>query len=75
MKTNWTFLMFCYKQFLKHINFHKKGDKDNIKNERPVANFWSATKIYERLILQRIQEIENKKYFKKTWNFKQFNRL
>ena len=37
---------------------HKKGDKTNIHNYRPIANLCEATKIYERLILQRIQEIE-----------------
>ena len=37
---------------------HKKGDKTNIHNYRPIANLCAATKIYERLILQRIQEIE-----------------
>ena len=37
---------------------HKKGEKNNIRNYRPIANLCEATKIYERLILQRIQEIE-----------------
>ena len=38
---------------------HKKGDKSKVSNYRPVANLCAASKIYERLILQRIQEIED----------------
>ena len=36
---------------------HKKGSKSDISNYRPVANLCSASKIFEKLILQRIQEI------------------
>ena len=39
---------------------HKQGDKNNIANYRPVANLCAVTKIYERLILQKIHEIESK---------------
>ena len=38
---------------------HKKGNKDEISNYRPVANLCSASKIFERLILQRIQELQD----------------
>ena len=31
---------------------HKKGAKSNVENYRPVANLCSATKIYERMILE-----------------------
>ena len=37
---------------------HKKGNKSVIENYRPVANLCSATKIFERLILNRISKIE-----------------
>ena len=40
---------------------HKKGDKSRIANYRPVANLCAASKIYERLILQRIQDLEDEK--------------
>ena len=40
---------------------HKKGLKNNVSNYRPVANLCSASKIYEKLILQRIQDIEDEK--------------
>ena len=39
---------------------HKKGAKNDISNYRPVANLCSGSKIYEKLILQRIQEIQDK---------------
>ena len=42
----------------KIVPIHKKGMKNEMSNYRPVANLCAATKIYERLILQRIQEIE-----------------
>ena len=37
---------------------HKKGNSNQIENYRPIANLCSASKIFERLILLRIQEIE-----------------
>ena len=37
----------------------KKGKKDEISNYRPVANLCSSSKIFERLILNRINEIES----------------
>ena len=40
---------------------HKKGLKNNVSNYRPVANLCSASKIYEKLILQMIQDIEDEK--------------
>ena len=42
----------------KIVPVHKKGDKNEIENYRPVANLNSASKIYEKLILQRIMSIE-----------------
>ena len=40
---------------------HKKGLKNDVSNYRPVANLCSASKIFEKLILQRIQDIEDEK--------------
>ena len=42
----------------KTIPIHKKGPKQNIENYRPIANLCSVTKIFERLILIRIQKLE-----------------
>ena len=42
----------------KIIPIHKKGPKNEIKNYRPIANLCSTSKIFERLILKRIQSIE-----------------
>ena len=42
----------------KIIPVHKKGDKKCVENYRPVANLCSVSKIFERLILQRILELE-----------------
>ena len=38
---------------------HKKGDKNNIANYRPISNLCSMSKIFEKLIMQRIIEIED----------------
>ena len=40
---------------------HKKGNKNDVSNYRPIANLCSASKIFEKLILQRIQDIEDEK--------------
>ena len=37
---------------------HKKGSKNQIENYRPVAGLCSASKIFERLILNRITDLE-----------------
>ena len=37
---------------------HKKGDKSNINNYRPISNLCSMSKVFEKLIMQRITEIE-----------------
>ena len=37
---------------------HKKGPKNQIENYRPIANLCSTSKIFEKLILKRIQAIE-----------------
>jgi hypothetical protein len=38
--------------------FKIKGDKKNVENYRPIANLWSASKVFEKLILKRIMEIQ-----------------
>ena len=42
----------------KIIPVHKKGSKHVIENYRPVANLCSTSKIFERLILNRISQLE-----------------
>ena len=42
----------------KIIPVHKKGNKSLIENYRPVANLCSVLKVFERLILKRIYELE-----------------
>ena len=42
----------------KIIPVHKKGDKKCVENYRPVANLCSVSKIFEKLILKRIYELE-----------------
>ena len=37
---------------------HKKGQTKNIENYRPIANLCSCSKIFEKLILQRIRKLE-----------------
>ena len=44
---------------IKVIPLHKKGKKENIKNYRPISNLFSITKVFEGLILLRLEE--NKK--------------
>ena len=41
-------------RFSKIMPVHKKGDKSLIENYRPVANLCSCSKIFERMILNRI---------------------
>ena len=43
--------------FKNHIN-SQKGDKNQIKNYRPIANLCSASEIFEKLILNRINSIQ-----------------
>jgi hypothetical protein len=38
---------------------HKKGPRNDVKNYYPVANLCSGLKIFEKLILQRIQDIQD----------------
>ena len=40
------------------IPVHKKGNKSLIENYRPVANLCSVSKVFEKLILNRIYELE-----------------
>ena len=42
----------------KTIPIHKKGPKQNIENYRPISNLCSTSKIFEKLILKRIQNLE-----------------
>ena len=44
----------------KVIPIHKKDDKTDTSNYRPIANLCSTSKIFERLILQRIGKLEVK---------------
>ena len=45
-------------RFAKIVPVHKKGSKQLIDNYRPVANLCCASNIFERLILNRILQIE-----------------
>ena len=38
---------------------HKKGPKNDVSNYRPVSNLCSTTKLFEKLIMKRIIEIES----------------
>ena len=40
------------------IPLHKKGKKNEAENYRPISNLCSVTKIFEKLILERINDIE-----------------
>ena len=42
----------------KVIPIFKKGDQKNVENYRPISNLCSTSKLFEKLILLRIQEIE-----------------
>ena len=42
----------------KIIPIHKKGQTKNVENYRPIANLCSCSKIFEKLILQRIRKLE-----------------
>ena len=42
----------------KVIPIHKKGSISNIENYRPISNLCSTSKIFEKLILQRLQVLE-----------------
>jgi hypothetical protein len=42
----------------KVVPLHKKGKKENSENYRPISNLCSITKVFERLILLRLEEIE-----------------
>jgi hypothetical protein len=39
------------------LPLHKKGKKEEISNYRPISNLCSLSKVYERLILARVEEI------------------
>ncbi len=38
----------------------KKGDKEKTENNRPINNLCSMTKVYEKNLLHRFQEIQEK---------------
>ena len=42
----------------KIIPIYKKGNNTNISNYRPIANLCSSTKVFEKLILMRIRQLE-----------------
>ena len=42
-----------------NLFIHQQGDIKNIENYRPIANLCSTSKIFEKLILQRILEIKD----------------
>ena len=44
----------------KIIPIFKKGDKSKIENYRPIANWCSASKIFEKLISKQIHYLETK---------------
>ena len=39
---------------------HKKGNKNEIENYRPIANLCAMTKVFEQLIIDRLRDIEKK---------------
>jgi hypothetical protein len=43
----------------KILPLHKKGNKNQIENYRPIANLCCASKIFEKLILKQIHYLEN----------------
>ena len=51
-------LVKIHNNFEKITPIHKKDSKNNIKNYRPVASLCSSSKIFERLILNRISKLE-----------------
>ena len=48
------------------LPLHKKGQKKQMENYRPISNLCAGSKIFERLILQRILEIDNQTEFSLT---------
>ena len=41
----------------KVLPLHKKGDREEVNNYRPISNLCSTSKIFEKLILRRLEEI------------------
>jgi hypothetical protein len=41
----------------KIIPLHKKGNKRDLANYRPISNLWSTSKVFEKLILKRLESI------------------
>jgi hypothetical protein len=40
------------------LKLHKKGKKNLVENFRPISNLCAGSKVFERLVLMRILEIE-----------------
>ena len=53
----------------KVVPLHKKGKTNDVNNYRPISNLCSITKIFERLILHRINFIENQERVDLTGSF------
>jgi hypothetical protein len=43
-------------KIIKIIPVHKKGDHSKIENYRPISNLCSSSKVFEKLIMKRIEE-------------------
>lgn len=41
------------------LPLHKKGDRKKIENYRPISNLCASSKIFEKLILKRLSEVED----------------
>ena len=52
----------------KIIPLYKKGNKEDIANYRPISNLCSASKIFEKLILKRLEDIEKENNVDLTGN-------
>ena len=55
------FLLNCLTNNMNHLKWNvnkNKGDKNSIENYRPIANLCSTSKIFKKLILKRINELQ-----------------
>jgi hypothetical protein len=44
----------------KIIPLHKKGNKQDVANYRPISNLCSVSKVFEKLIQKRLEKLEKK---------------